>query len=271
MSAPTNKLVAATRKYAVPTAIATSTALGACLIFTSNGVHAASLYSAAPLDDSSVSALTSLDHAMETVAARVTPLRRQHRRHLPRQPRRRRAAGRSPTAVKARCRTCRLNFVSSSAASSVAARCSPSSRRSSTASAPASSSPPTATSSPITTSSTAPPRSPSPSMTAASSPARSSAPTSSPISPSSKSTPRTSPPSPGATPRNSSPARPFSAFGSPFGYLKFSVTPRHRLRHQPRQPQPRRRPHPRRHPRHQTDAAIHQPRQLRRPPRQRSR
>ena len=73
MSASTNKLVATTRRYAVPTAVATSAALGACLIFNSNGVHAASLYSSAPIDDSSVAALTSLDHAMETVAARVTP------------------------------------------------------------------------------------------------------------------------------------------------------------------------------------------------------
>ena len=74
MSVSTNKLVAAaTKKYLLPTAVATSAALGACLIFNSNGVHAASSTSAAPIDDNSVAALTSLDHAMETVAARVTP------------------------------------------------------------------------------------------------------------------------------------------------------------------------------------------------------
>ncbi len=73
MSAKTNKLVAVARRYAAPTAVATSAALGACLIFNSNGVHAASSTTVAPLDDSSVAALTSLDHAMETVAARVTP------------------------------------------------------------------------------------------------------------------------------------------------------------------------------------------------------
>ncbi len=73
MSASTNKLVATTRRYAVPTAVATSAALGACLIFNSNGVHAASSATVVPLDDNSVAALTSLDHAMETVAARVTP------------------------------------------------------------------------------------------------------------------------------------------------------------------------------------------------------
>ncbi len=73
MSASTNKLVETARRYAVPTAVATSAALGACLIFNSNGVHAASYNTAAPIDDSSVAALTSLDHAMETVAARVTP------------------------------------------------------------------------------------------------------------------------------------------------------------------------------------------------------
>ncbi len=73
MSVSTNKLITATRKYAVPTAVATSAALGACLIFNSNGVHAASSTNVAPIDDNSVAALTSLDHAMETVAARVTP------------------------------------------------------------------------------------------------------------------------------------------------------------------------------------------------------
>ncbi|MDE1175657.1 MAG: Do family serine endopeptidase [Edaphobacter sp.] len=47
--------------------------LGAALFVGSGGVHAASVFSASPLDDNSVSALSSLDQAMENVASRVTP------------------------------------------------------------------------------------------------------------------------------------------------------------------------------------------------------
>ncbi|MBS1798616.1 MAG: Do family serine endopeptidase [Acidobacteria bacterium] len=72
MSAPTNQLVAKGRKFAVPAAIAGAFTLGAAIFVGSGGVHAAA-FSASPLDDHSVSALTSLDQAMESVASRVTP------------------------------------------------------------------------------------------------------------------------------------------------------------------------------------------------------
>jgi serine protease Do len=70
MSTPTNSLVTRFKGIAAPTAIATSIALGGVLLFNHNSVHAIPV---SPLDDHSVAALTSLDGAMETVAARVTP------------------------------------------------------------------------------------------------------------------------------------------------------------------------------------------------------
>lgn len=72
MSEPTNQLVAKAKKLAVPAAFAGSFALAAAIFVGNGGVHAAA-FSAAPLDDHSVSALTSLDQAMESVASRVTP------------------------------------------------------------------------------------------------------------------------------------------------------------------------------------------------------
>jgi serine protease Do len=72
MSVSTNQLVAKARKAALPTGIATSLALAAVMLFNHNGVHAA-MVSSAPLDNQSVAALTSLDQAMETLAARVSP------------------------------------------------------------------------------------------------------------------------------------------------------------------------------------------------------
>jgi len=72
MSASTNQLVARARNFAVPAALAGSFALGAVIFVGNGGVHAAA-FSASPLDDHSVSALTSLDQAMESVASRVTP------------------------------------------------------------------------------------------------------------------------------------------------------------------------------------------------------
>ena len=64
----TNQLVAMAKKIAVPASIAAAFALGAA-VFTLHGrVQAASA-----IDDNSVAALTSLDSAMEAVAARVTP------------------------------------------------------------------------------------------------------------------------------------------------------------------------------------------------------
>src|SRR5579863_6153124 len=70
MSSTTNQLVATSKKLAVPAAIAGAFVLGAAL-FTGHGhVHAAA---AMPMDENSISALTSLDQAMEAVASKVTP------------------------------------------------------------------------------------------------------------------------------------------------------------------------------------------------------
>ena len=73
MSAATNHLVTAFKKAITPTAIATTIALGAVLVISRSNVHAAQQAQVSPLDDHSVAALTSLDNAMETVAANVTP------------------------------------------------------------------------------------------------------------------------------------------------------------------------------------------------------
>ena len=72
MSHKTNKLVTRSVKFIAPAALATVVALGAVTVVNHTGVHAAAL-TAAPLDDNSVAALTSLDQAMESLAARVTP------------------------------------------------------------------------------------------------------------------------------------------------------------------------------------------------------
>ena len=72
MSEPTNQLVAEGRRFAAPAAAAGAFALGAVLFAGHSSVHAAAA-AAAPLDDSSVAALNSLDRAMESVASRVTP------------------------------------------------------------------------------------------------------------------------------------------------------------------------------------------------------
>ena len=68
MSHETNQLVATAKKMAVPAAVVGAFALGAALFVGHGSVHAASA-----IDDNSVAALTSLDRAMEAVAARVTP------------------------------------------------------------------------------------------------------------------------------------------------------------------------------------------------------
>jgi serine protease Do len=73
MSLSTNQLVTRLKKLAIPAALAGSFALGAAIFVGTGGVHAAAAFSASPLDDHSVSALTSLDQAMESVASRVTP------------------------------------------------------------------------------------------------------------------------------------------------------------------------------------------------------
>jgi serine protease Do len=68
MSLSTNQLVSTAKRLAIPTALAAAFSLGAVIFVGHQSVHAAS-----PMDESSVSALTSLDQAMEAVAARVTP------------------------------------------------------------------------------------------------------------------------------------------------------------------------------------------------------
>ena len=70
MSTPTNHLVVTAKKLSVPAAIAGAFVLGASFYAGHGGVHAAA---AMPLDDRSVSALSSLDEAMEAVASKVTP------------------------------------------------------------------------------------------------------------------------------------------------------------------------------------------------------
>jgi serine protease Do len=68
MNRVTNQLVPAAKKMAVPAAVVAAFALGAALFVGHGNVHAA-----AAMDDNSVEALTALDRAMEAVAARVTP------------------------------------------------------------------------------------------------------------------------------------------------------------------------------------------------------
>lgn len=72
MFVSTNQLVAKARRLAAPAAVAGAMVLGSAFFVHHDQVHAA-IVSASPLDDSSVSSLVSLDQAMEAVAARVTP------------------------------------------------------------------------------------------------------------------------------------------------------------------------------------------------------
>ena len=77
MAATTNSLVTRAKRFAIPAGV-TSLALAAGMVWNLNVAHAAShgegaLGAAAPMDDSSVSALVALDNAVEAVAARVTP------------------------------------------------------------------------------------------------------------------------------------------------------------------------------------------------------
>ncbi len=69
----TNELVSRAKKFGAPVATAAVAVMAAGLLMQHNGVHAASGAASAPLDDSSVSSLVSLDNAMEAVASRVTP------------------------------------------------------------------------------------------------------------------------------------------------------------------------------------------------------
>ncbi len=72
MPATPNKLVGKTARVAGIAGTAASLVLGAAFVIHHNGVHASDGYGT-PIEDSSVSALTNLDQAMETVAAQVTP------------------------------------------------------------------------------------------------------------------------------------------------------------------------------------------------------
>ncbi|HSZ15504.1 MAG TPA: Do family serine endopeptidase [Terracidiphilus sp.] len=75
MSQSTNSLVARTRQFAAPAAAVAALVLLVVSVFARNPVHSvhAAMGAGAPLDDSSVSSLVSLDNAVEAVAARVTP------------------------------------------------------------------------------------------------------------------------------------------------------------------------------------------------------
>src|SRR5580658_5618657 len=68
MKQTTNQLVEKAKMIAGSAAVVAAFALGAAVFAGRGNVHAA-----AAMDDNSVEALTSLDHAMEAVAARVTP------------------------------------------------------------------------------------------------------------------------------------------------------------------------------------------------------
>src|SRR5580698_1703770 len=72
MSSTTNSLVAKAKRLAVPAGVLSTVLFALAFAFDHNRALAAAA-AAAPMDDSSVSALTSLDNAVEAVAARVTP------------------------------------------------------------------------------------------------------------------------------------------------------------------------------------------------------
>src|SRR5690349_12951220 len=73
MSASTNQLVVKARKFGLPAGITAVAVLGSAFALHSNNNVHASAVTASPLDDQSVSAITAIDNAMETLAARVTP------------------------------------------------------------------------------------------------------------------------------------------------------------------------------------------------------
>ncbi len=72
MPTSTKSLVISTARYVAPALVSAAVALGAASVITHNNVHASAV-TASPLDDRSVAALASLDQAMESLAARVTP------------------------------------------------------------------------------------------------------------------------------------------------------------------------------------------------------
>jgi serine protease Do len=72
MSISTNKLVARSRRLALPASLTAVAVVGAALFVHQNNAPVAA-ETVSPLDNSSVAALTAMDHAMESLAARVTP------------------------------------------------------------------------------------------------------------------------------------------------------------------------------------------------------
>ena len=72
MSLVTKQLVGKAKRFVAPAVVASVVALGSVALVNHTGVHAAGI-SASPLDDNSVSALVSLDQAMEALASRVSP------------------------------------------------------------------------------------------------------------------------------------------------------------------------------------------------------
>jgi serine protease Do len=72
MSTTTNSLVAKAKRLAVPAGAIATVLFALAFAFDHSRAHAAAA-AAGPMDDSSVSALTALDNAVEAVAARVTP------------------------------------------------------------------------------------------------------------------------------------------------------------------------------------------------------
>jgi serine protease Do len=72
MSPSTNQLVGRVRRFALPASLTAAAVVGAALFVHQNNMPVAA-ETVSPLDNSSVAALTAMDHAMESLAARVTP------------------------------------------------------------------------------------------------------------------------------------------------------------------------------------------------------
>jgi serine protease Do len=71
MSTTTKSLIARAKRLAVPAGVLSTVLFALAFAFDHNRAHAAA--AAGPMDDSSVSALSALDNAVEAVASRVTP------------------------------------------------------------------------------------------------------------------------------------------------------------------------------------------------------
>jgi serine protease Do len=73
MAFETNKLVGKAGRFGALAGVAVALVLATAMFVYHGGVHAAMISSPAPLDENSVSALVSLDNAVEAVATRVSP------------------------------------------------------------------------------------------------------------------------------------------------------------------------------------------------------